>query len=390
MLFDHLREEARAAPESGIVAVANYGWGKPGLIPLWAGEGDLPTPSFITNAAAQALAAGETFYTRQRGIPELREALAAYHSRVFGKHHAPDEFFVTGGGMQAIQIALDATAGKGDEVIYLSPAWPNIAGATGVAGATPVPVRLTAGDNGWVCDVDAIEAAITPRTRIFVLCNPHNPVGRVFRRDELERMAEICQRHDLVICSDEIHCDLVFSPHEHVPIASLDPEIARRTITLIAPSKTFNIAGLEASVAIIEDEALRTRFLGARAGMVSWVNLMGQVATLAAYRDGGDWLAAAMRYLEGNRDYLAEQVANRLPGVRLAVPEATYLAWLDCRAAGIGGNAHEFFLEHARVALNDGATFGCGGEGFVRLNFGCPRSTLEEALARMEDALINR
>jgi cystathionine beta-lyase len=175
-----------------------------------------------------------------------------------------------------------------------------------------------------------------------------------------------------------------------VSIASLDPEIARRTITLFAPSKTFNIAGLEASVAVIEDEDLRKQFLAARSGLVSWVNLLGQVATLAAYRDAGDWLAAALRYLEQNRNYLAAEVASRLPGVHMAVPEGTYLAWLDCREAGLDGNPHEFFLKHAKVAMNDGATFGRGGEGFVRLNFGCPRSTLEEALARLEGALAGR
>jgi cystathionine beta-lyase len=199
-------------------------------------------------------------------------------------------------------------------------------------------------------------------------------------------MADICLRHDVVICADEIHCDLVFEPHEHVPIAALDPAVARRTITLMAPSKTFNIAGLQGSFAVIEDEALRERFTAATSGLVPWVNLLGQVAAQAAYREGGPWLAAAMAYMQANRDWLAEAVATRLPGVSMAVPEGTYLAWLDCREAVIG-NPHEFFLEKARVALNDGATFGRGGEGFVRLNFGCPRATLEEALARMEAAL---
>jgi cystathionine beta-lyase len=173
-----------------------------------------------------------------------------------------------------------------------------------------------------------------------------------------------------------------------LPIASLNPEIGRRTITLMAPSKTYNIAGLQCSVAIVEDEALRKRYKAASRGLVPWVNLLGQVAALAAYRDGDDWLAAAMAYMEANRDYLYDYVAVELPGVQAARPEGTYLAWLDCREARLPGNAHKFFLEEAGVALNDGATFGRGGEGFVRLNFGCPRATLEEALERMKQALV--
>ncbi len=230
-------------------------------------------------------------------------------------------------------------------------------------------------------------ATITDRTRTFTLCNPHNPVGRVFTREELTTMAELCLRHDLTIISDEIHCDLIFSGAQHIPIASLSPELAARTITLIAPSKTFNIAGLYCSAAIIPDPELRRRFKAAAAGIVPSVNLMAFTAALAAYRDGGPWLAACLRYLEDNRDYLMRFVEDRLPGISMSPMEGTYLAWLDCREAGITGSPAKFFLERARVGLNDGAWFGDGGEGFVRLNFGCPRATLAEALERMAGAL---
>jgi cystathionine beta-lyase len=243
-------------------------------------------------------------------------------------------------------------------------------------------------DGSYEIDFDRFEAAITDRTRIFLLCNPHNPLARVFRRDELERMAEVCLRHEVVICSDEIHCDLVFEGYEHLPIASLAPEIADRTITLLAPSKTFNIAGLKCSLAIIENADLRKRFVEAKRGLVPWVNLLGQVAALAAYRDGGPWLEAVLSYLQANRDFLHDYVASHLTGVSMTRPEGTYLAWLDCREAGIPGNPHEFFLEEAKVAMNDGATFGQGGEGFVRLNFGCPRSMLVQALEQMRAALL--
>ena len=200
-------------------------------------------------------------------------------------------------------------------------------------------------------------------------------------------MAEICQRHGVVICSDEIHCDLVFSGHEHVPIATLGSEVAARTITLMAPSKTYNVAGIHASVAIIEDEDLRKRFEKARAGLVPHLDVMGYTAMLAAYRDGQPWLDEVLAYLEANRDSLFAYVESNLPGVRMTPLEGTYLAWLDCRETGTPGNAHKFFLEQAGVALNDGATFGQGGEGFVRLNFACPRATLVEALERMREAI---
>jgi cystathionine beta-lyase len=222
---------------------------------------------------------------------------------------------------------------------------------------------------------------------MFLLCSPHNPVGRVFTWAELEAMAELCLRHDLVICSDEIHCDLVFDGHEHISIASLSPEVERRTITLIAPSKTYNIAGIHASVAIITDPDLRHQFERARAGLVPRLDVLGNVAMLAAYRDGEPWLEQAMAYMQANRDYVYTYVNKRLPGVSMARPEGTYLAWLDCRGANLPGNPHKFFLEQAGVALNDGAAFGKGGEGFVRLNFACPRATLERALEQMREAL---
>jgi cystathionine beta-lyase len=242
-----------------------------------------------------------------------------------------------------------------------------------------------------VVDWESFEKAIHPRTRFFLLCNPHNPVGRAFRRDELTRMAEICLRHDLAICADEVHCDLVFAGHRHTPIASLAPEIADRTITLTAPSKSFNLPGLKCAHAIIPNAALREKFVAARADLVQTVNVLGYTAALAAYRDGRPWLDGLLRYLASNRDLVVESVRKHLPGVAVAPPEATYLAWLDCREAGLpNDDPYTFFLDKARVALSDGAAFGAGGEGFVRLNFACPRATLGEALGRMREALATR
>jgi cystathionine beta-lyase len=203
-------------------------------------------------------------------------------------------------------------------------------------------------------------------------------------------MAEICLRNNLTICSDEIHCDLVYSGHKHIPIATLDPEIAFNTITLIAPSKTFNIAGLKSSIAIIQNSDLRGKFEAASKGLVGSVNLLGQVATLAAYKEGASWLDDLLIYLEKNRNFLVDYIDNHIPGIATIQPEGTYLAWLDCRSADIHGTPGEFFLEKAHVGVNDGAWFGKGGGGFVRMNFGCPRSMLEKALEQMREALESK
>jgi len=240
----------------------------------------------------------------------------------------------------------------------------------------------------YAVDLDAFAAAITPRTKVFMLCNPHNPVGRLFGRAELEGMAAACLRRDLWIVADEIHCDLLLDGRQHVPMASLSPEVEARTVTFMAPSKTFNLPGLKCAVAIVPNPALRARLTTAMGDLMSKPNVLGHAAAVAAYREGEPWLEALLRYLAANRDFLVDYVRTRLPGIALAPPEATYLGWLDCRRAAIpGGDAYTFFLERARVALHDGADFGTGGRGFLRLTFGCPRALLAEGLERMRKAL---
>jgi cystathionine beta-lyase len=252
----------------------------------------------------------------------------------------------------------------------------------------PVAAELVRGPDGvYHIDFQAFEGAITANTRLFILCNPHNPVGRVFTRDELGHLADICLRRGVTICSDEVHSDLLFPGHRHIPLAALDPEIAQHTITLIAPSKTFNLAGLQCAIAIIQNAGLREQFVHANQGLVGWNNLLGMVAGQAAYAEGQEWLEQLLVYLQANRDYLSDFVRDGLPGIAMSPVEGTYLAWLDCREAGILGNPFQFFIENGRVALSDGADFGSGGEGFVRLNFGCPRAMLAEALGRMRAAL---
>jgi cysteine-S-conjugate beta-lyase len=357
-------------------------------LPLWVADMDFRAPEPVIRALRERAEHGIFGYAAEP--PELRPLVVERLRRLYGWEVEPEALLFVPGVVTGFNQAVHAVTSPGDGVLVQTPVYFPMLWAPGNAGCTLDEMALPRrSDGSYEVDFDAFEAAIRDRTRIFLLCNPHNPVGRVFRRDELERMAEICLRHDVVVCSDEIHCDLLFSGQQHVPIAALSPEIGKRTITLMAPSKTYNVAGIHASVAIVEDPELRKAFKTAAAGLVPHLDVMGYTAMLAAYRDGQPWLDEVLAYLEANRDFLYEYVQHNLPGITMAKPEGTYLAWLDCRESGIPGNPHEFFLEQASVALNDGTTFGQGGEGFVRLNFACPRSILEQALERMSVALAS-
>ena len=359
----------------------------PDVLPLWVADMDFAAPEPVVRALRERVEHGVFGYRAEQ--PKLFEVVAERMLARHGWRVSPEAMVLLPGVISGFNVAGRALTTPGDGILEQIPVYPPILRCPSNMGATRDEAPLAQDADGrYTVDWDAFERAIQPRTRMFLLCNPHNPVGRVYTRAELSRMAEICLRRGITICADEIHCDILFSGQRHVPIASLSPEVEARTITLIAPSKTFNLPGLKASVGIIPDAALRERFVAAQADLVRGVNVLGYVAMLAAYRDGQPWLDELLRYLEGNRDFLVQYVRDRLPGVRMAAPEGTYLAWLDCRKAGIpGGDPHAFFLDKARVAFNDGAAFGRPGEGFVRLNFGCPRATLTEALERMRRAL---
>jgi cysteine-S-conjugate beta-lyase len=357
----------------------------PDVLPMWVADMDFVSPEPVIHALRERVEHGVFGYPQD--MPEINQVIAERMQRLYGWQVAPEDVVLLPGVVTGFNMACQAfAAGKG--VLVQTPVYPPFLSAPGNASSLLQESELVRDAQGvYSIDWDSFNAAITPQTRLFILCNPHNPVGRVFSRSELERMAQICLKQHILICSDEIHCDLVYTGNQHIPIASLDPEIARRTVTLIAPSKTYNIAGLESSIAIIQEPALRKQFLAGRRGLVGWVNIFGQIAALAAYRDGQEWLDQLLRYLEDNRDYLADFVHRELPSISMGKPEGTYLAWLDCRGVGLDNNPQQFFLEKALVAMNNGATFGRGGEGFVRLNFGCPRSMLVEAMDRIKNAL---
>jgi cysteine-S-conjugate beta-lyase len=370
----------------------SHKWHKypPDVLPLWVADMDFRSPEPVIRALRERVEHGVFGYGLEQ--PEFYEVFLDRLQKRYGWRVSAEAILLVPGVIPGFNVACRALTVPGDGLLLQTPMYPPILRVPQNVGLSSDEMELSRqADGRYVIDFDRFEAAIRERTRVFLLCNPHNPVGRVYRRDELTRMAEICLRHGLWICADEIHCELTFSGQQHVPFASLDPEIADRTVTLMAPSKTFNLAGLKCSVAIIPNAALREKFVAAQVDMVKAVNILGYSAALAAYRDGQPWLDELLRYLETNRDLVIEFTRSRLPGVRTAPPEATYLAWLDCRGLELpGDDPYSFFLEHARVALNDGQAFGRGGRGFVRLNFGCPRRTLTDALDRMARAVAAR
>ncbi len=380
--FDHLPD--RKSTES-----IKWHYFDEDVLPMWVADMDFISPEPVIRALRKRVEHGVFGYPAD--MPEFIQVIVDRMVDRYGWHILPEEVCLIPGVVTGFNLVARAIADPGDGVLIQTPVYPPFLSAPPSAGLLRQEMELTQNaDGSYSIDYDAFEAAITEQTRLFILCNPHNPIGRVFRPDELERMAEICLRHGVVICSDEIHCDLIYSGYQHVPIASLQPEIAQNSLTLIAPSKTFNIAGLACSAAIIQNPILRKKLQSARHGLVGSVNVLGQIAGLAAYRDGQPWLDELLVYLEANRDFLFDFVKNELPGIQMAKPEGTYLAWLDCRQSGITGiSPCEFFIKNARVAMNDGESFGQGGQGFLRLNFGCPRSMLAEALERMKKALSN-
>jgi cysteine-S-conjugate beta-lyase len=365
----------------------SHKWQKygPDVIPLWVADMDFVSAQSIIEALHQRVEHGIFGYTqapRELGLV-IRERL----KRLYDWEVGEEEIIFLPGVVSGLNLAFQIYAQAGDGVLVQPPVYSHFMRDPLLHGRGVNYAPLVEKGDTYEIDFDAFEKSITDRTRIFVLCNPHNPVARVFTRSELERLAEICLRHRIIICSDEIHCDLIYPGHRHIPIATLGPEVEDRTVTLMAPSKTFNVPGLGYAFAIIRNERLRSTWIAGSQGLIPHVNIMGLVAALAAYRDGQEWLDQALVYLKENRDFLAKYVKEKLPGLRTVKMEATYLAWLDCKTSAIPGNPFDYFLREARVALNDGAEYGRVGEGFVRLNYACPRKRLVEALARMADSL---
>jgi cystathionine beta-lyase len=353
------------------------------VLPMWVAVMDFPTAEPVLDAIRERLAYPVLGY----GVPQARvkERIVDWLAGQYGWQVAPDAIVLLPGVVPGFNMALRATCAPGAGAVVQTPIYPPMLRAPGNWGLRRIECPLSAADE---VDMPRLRLALRDAGEgALLLCNPHNPTGRVFGLAELALMAEACLAEGVAIVSDEIHCDLLFDGRRHVPVASLSPEVASRTITLMSAGKTWNIAGLNVGWAVVTDEALRERFGRAIAGAADHANILGLLATEAALAHGGPWREEVVAYLQANRDWLVDAVQSRLPGVRMHQPEGTYLAWLDCRDSAAAADPHRFFLEGAKVALNPGPDFGPPGAGFARLNFGCPRALLEEGVARMARAL---
>ena len=351
------------------------------IIPLWLADMDFQSPPAVIRAIQQRAAYGVFGYTLTP--QELNDRVAAMLQETYGWSVKPEWLVWLPGLVTGLNVSCRAVGNDGDDVMTAVPVYPPFLSAPGFSRRGLVKVPLKEKDNCWQFDFDRLEQMITDKTRLFILCNPHNPVGRVYTRSELAELAAICAKHDIVICSDEIHCGVIMDKDKaHVPTATLDPEVAARTITLMAPSKTFNLPGLGCAFAVISAKKIRRQFKTAMAGIVPRPNLLGYAAAIAAFADCADWHTALLDYLRSNLETATRAIRQMSP-FSIAPVEATYLAWIDMRSSGLKDPVS--FFEASGVGLQDGIEF--NGPGFARLNFGCSRRLLDTALERMKAAM---
>ena len=359
-------------------------------LPLWVADTDFEVCPKILDAIRKRLEHPVLGYSLDD--PELLQVVCSRMLERYGWHVVPEDLILVPGIVSGFNFAIRAYCGNDDTVIYQTPAYPPFILAPGHFQLKGIcnDLYYDPEEEIWKIDFDRFEEQIQDNTSLFILCNPHNPVGRVFTPEELTRLGDICLKHNVKICSDEIHNEIIYKGYRHTPIASLNERFSANTITFIAPSKTFNIPGLSCSIAIVQDPEMRSRYKKALEHLSSGVTVLSQAAGLAAYRDCGDWMSEQMDYLEENRDFAQTYIRENMPLIRQNRIEATFLMWLDCSALGIEGSPAEFFAEKAHVQLNDGKRFGPGYEKFVRVNLGTNRATLAEALSRMKKALDER
>lgn len=372
------------------------------VTPLWIAEADVRPPQAVIDALAERVAHGVFGYTAAIGhlsapggtweYPVLADVICARLKRLYNWDVTPQDLVYLPGVVPGFNVACKIAGVPGDAVLMHAPCYgPITKGPINQGRKTQyAALRRDITPEGYALyahDQEAFSAAMTADTRLFLLCNPHNPTGRAFSRTELQDMADACIANDTLICSDEIHAELVLGDTVHTPIASLSPAVAQRTITLISPSKAFNIPGLGFAVAVIQNPTLRAQYMQAMQGLVASPQIFGYVGALAAYQHGDEWLTAAREFYTGSRDLVQNVLRTHAPQLILNLPEATFLHWIDCRPAQLPTNPKDFFLQQSGVALADGSGFGPAGDGFIRLTFATQRAVLEPALYRIIDAL---
>lgn len=366
-------------------------YGNADLLPLWVADMDFETPQFITDALRERLEHSLFGYTVE---PEdYRPAIIDWLAEHHGWKVEREWLSYIPGVVKGIGMAVNVFVKPDEKVIIQPPVYHPFRLTTEGNGREVVnnPLRET-GNGSYAMDFEQLEAVVDEKCRMLILANPHNPAGVVWDRETLKRLADFCYRHHIIVVSDEIHCDLALWDNKHVPFASVSPEAAACSITFGAPSKTFNIAGIVSSYAVVPNEDLRRRFFGwMEANEFNDPPMFAPIAAIAAYRKGEAWRREMLRYIEGNIDFVIDFCERRLPGIKAWRPQASFLVWLDCRGLNLDhdGLVH-LFVEEARLALNDGAMFGKEGEGFMRMNVASPREMIRRALEQLEQALASR
>ena len=386
-----LRREARDAPDSGIVEVFNYGLRSgrlgQGLIPLWVGEGDLPTPGFITDAATKSLAAGETFYTHQRGIPELRAALARYHQRTYGKPFQPERFFVTVGGMQAIQTAIRMVSGAGDEVLIPQPAWPNLTAAIGISGATPVPVPMTLGNAGWTLDLDRLFAGVTDRTTAIVLNSPTNPTGWTATLDQLRAVLAFARQRGLWIVADEVYHRFFYAGDRSPSFYDI-AEPDERVLYVNTFSKNWAMTGWRIGW-LSAPPALGNAIENLIQYSTSGVAVFMQRAARVALDEGDDFLSFQVERAHVGRDIVCEALAAT-GRVRFAEPAGSFYLFFAVEGESDTRSLALRLVDEANVGVAPGLTFGDAGAGYMRLCFARDAAQMREASDRLAAWIVRQ
>jgi aspartate/methionine/tyrosine aminotransferase len=377
-----IRDEAASAPASGIVEVSSYGRTKPGIIPLWVGEGDMPTPDFIRHAATASLAAGETFYTWQRGIPELRDAIARYMSRTYAKPFDRERFYVTGGGMQAVQIALRLVSGPGDEVIIPTPAWPNFAAATGISGAKIVTVAQSFGNTGWHMDMEKLAAAITPRSRALIINSPANPTGWTATHEELTAILALARTHGLWIIADEIYgrfaYDAVRTPSFHDIRTEDDRILYVQTMSKNWAMTGWRLGWLEAPPEL--GPIIENLIQYSTSGSPVFI----QRAAITALDEGDAFIGEQIKRARASRDIIYDALAQT-GRVRLLKPQAAFYLFFSVDGVIDTQKGALQLVDEANVGLAPGTAFGPGGEAFFRLCFARSQTHINMAADRLTD-----
>ncbi len=357
------------------------------VLPLWVADMDfLPAPEIL--AALKARADHWVGYENMSGYPKLLDGIVAHMAGFGWTGLKPENIWLVSGVVPGMYASVLGLSSINDEIITQTPIYPPFMSSIKDHNRKMLENKMLIADNKWIIDFDNLEALVTPGTRVLMICNPHNPTGRVFTRTELEKLAAFVLKHRLYVISDELHANLILEPGAvHVPFASLSPDISERTVTITGPCKTFTTAGLGIGAVISTNPKLLERIQAVTKGLMGHANIMSETAWLAGLELGMPWLEKTKSYLHANREFLGAYLTEHLPEVKCILPEATYLAWLDFNAYPQAPEVQKFLLETARVGLNEGTNFGADYTGFVRLNFATSRQVLTQALERIRLAV---